>query len=147
MKLSIKSYKYLKIKRIFKNENFILIYNTTNVKHFIKFNQKFKNLNFEYYQIYNNIAKKAFKKSIYKNIQYLLSNRTVTLTPIIRTLNLTLKNCAEIDESLYLIGLKLNTKVYSTSKLNSLLQLNYEKDHLMLLRFLKNRLKITHKLT
>ena len=147
MKLKIKNYKYLKVKKYFKNSNFFLIYNGTNVKKFIKTDQKLKKLNLEYYKVYNTLTKKALNKSIYRNFKPLINGLSIVLKLNKNFTNLTFKDFLDLDDSLKLVGLKINNKIYTVSTINSSTEFNYKNNNLAFLRFLKVCLKVSYKIT
>lgn len=147
MKITIKKYKYLKIKRYFKNSNFFLIYNGINVKNFIEMDQKLKKLDLEYYKVYNKLTKKVLKDSIYKNYHSLTSSLIIIIKPKFKSTNLTFNDAFNLDDSLNLLALKMNNKIYTLSKINLSLQLNHKNDNLLLTKVLKSQLKLPYKLT
>ena len=146
MEITIKKYKYLKIKRYFKNSNFFLIYNGINVKNFIIMDQKLKKLDLEYYKIYNKLTKKVLKNSIYKNYHSLTNSLIIIIKPKSKFTNLILNDFLNLDDSLNLLTIKMNNKIYTVSKLNSSLQLNYKNDNLILMKVLKSQLKLPYNL-
>lgn len=147
MKISIKKYKYLKIKKYFKSSNFFLIYNGINVKNFIEMDQKLKKLDLEYYKVYNKLTKKALKNSIFKNYHALTNSLIIIVKLKSRSTNLTLNDFLNLDDSLNLLAIKMNNKIYTILKTNSSLQLNYKNDNLHLLKVLKSQLKLSYKIT
>ena len=147
MEISIKKYKYLKIKKYFKNSNFFLIYNGVNIKNFIEMDQKLKKLDLEYYKVYNKLTKKVLKNSIFKNYHALTNSLIIIVKLKSRTTNLTLNDFVNLDNSLNLLAIKMNNKIYTIFKTNSSLQLNYKNDNLLLLKVLKSQLKLPYKIT
>lgn len=147
MEITIKKYKYLKIKTYFKNSNFFLIYNGTNMKNFIEMDQKLKKLDLTYYKVYNKLTKKVLKDSIYKNYHSLASSLIIIIKPKSKFTNLTFNGYLSLDDSLNLLAIKVNNKIYTLSKINSSLQLNHKNDNLILTKVLKSQLKLPYKLT
>lgn len=146
MKLKIKKYNYLKVRKYLKNSRLFLVYNYANTTNFLKIDQKFKALNFKYFKISNVLAVKAFKDSIYENFKVIINGPIVLVKQKSIFSNLTFKLLVNLHEFYKLISIKVGDKIYPTSKIHSSFQLNYKNDNLLLLKSLKKSLILTNKL-
>ena len=144
MKFNIKHYKRLKIKKIFKNYHFFLLYNTITPTNNIKINQELKKLNLTHYKLQNTLIKQIFKNSIYKNYQPLFNGLIILVFP---NSNINLKSLKKLNDIFTLIGIKINNKIYPINCIKSLNNLEYDKNCLNLLKTLKTSLKFIKNLS
>ena len=148
MKLEIKTYKCFKTKKYFRDSNLFFIYNGTNVKNSVKIDQKLKKLNLKYYKVYNTLTRKVLDKSIYKNFQHMINSLVLVIKPDNSNNSiLTFKSLLKLDDSLKLVVLKIENNIFTISKTNSSLQLNYKNSNLLFFKTLKTSLKNIYKLT
>jgi hypothetical protein len=70
MKFTTKEYKITKTKSYIQTSNLFFFFNgiNRNSNDWIIIEQKLKNINFEYYKIFNKTSKKTLENSIYKNV-------------------------------------------------------------------------------
>ena len=83
MKFNLKHYKLSKTRKYIKTNNLFFFFNGTNLdsENWIKTEQNLKNLKLNYYKIYNRIAIKTIKNSIYKNIKQIITGVTFFIKP------------------------------------------------------------------
>ena len=133
MKLKIKNYKFLKIKKDLKNNNLIFICNTDNKKNFIINNQKFKNLKINYYKVSNSLIRIIFNKSIFYNLNPVLNGLTAFLT---FNKNVNFQDFKEkIPKNYIFLAIKLNNRFYYNNKLTKLPFLHNKINNLILIIF------------
>jgi len=146
MKFNSKAYKTNKTKNIIKTNNLFFIYNGTNkkAKDWIVTEQELKNINFEYYNIFNKIASKTFSNSIFKNFKSLLNGLTFFIKPSQTMTTLKKQILLKNFEILLfkLLALKLNNKIYSIKHLNKIYSMNYKNNKILLYQFGVTNLKI-----
>nr|YP_010233624.1 hypothetical protein LWA48_mgp10 [Pleurosigma inscriptura]QSZ78241.1 hypothetical protein Pi_026 [Pleurosigma inscriptura] len=124
--MKFKNYQILKVKHYLKHNSILLLSNGINQKsnNWIKLEQEFKTINLNYYKLYNKIAIKVLKTSIYSNFINLVNGPFFLLTPKNKTI-LTKKLIRKETLGFLkfrLLAIKLNKKIYSikqTQKLNS----------------------------
>lgn len=138
MKFNLKTYKLLKFKTYLKKKKFLILTIFITRKNQIKQDQRFKKLNYKYYQIYNTLAKKILKTSIYKNYSILIKS-VITLLEIKE--NNTITNLKQLNKNNKIIGYKINNKIYLAHQLNSKnLQFIYKLNHMNTTQTLKTML-------
>ena len=140
MKLKLKDYKALKTKKYIKTNNIYIYFNgiNQNSTSWIKTKQEFKNMNFDYYQIFNKTAIKILENSIYKNNKPVINGVTFLVKPI----NLNNKPIYKkiifrnIENLMFVfLAIKLNNKIYILSQFKKVTTLNYYKNKLLLYQF------------
>jgi len=146
MKFKIKKYKQHIIKKYIKMSNFFLIYQGTNNKDFIQINQKLDLLDLKYYKTRTAITKTILKKSLHSNFETLFNNLTILIELKNKTTNLTLQKLIKLDDSLFLVAIKINKQYYPVIKIDSTFKFNFKKDSTKLIKLLKIQLKRFYKL-
>ena len=122
MEFTLKAYKLSKIKNYFKEYHFFFIYNTFIQKNDIKITQELKKLNLKSSKLYNTLTKLILKKSIYQ--KYLSIIRGLVSLMLPKTfINLT--TLAILSETVTLLGLKINNKIYSKEQISFILKFDY----------------------
>jgi len=109
MKFNLKTYKLLKFKTYVKQKKFLILTLAVTKKNQIKQDQKFKTLNYNYYQIYNTLSKKVLKNSIYANYFFLIKSAITLLSIKTKKKPLDLE---ELTKNVTVIGFKINNKIY-----------------------------------
>lgn len=148
MKLKKRTYKFLKMKEYFKANEFFLIFNgNLNTKSWFSIQQILHKLNLNSYKIFNNITLKAIENSIYQNFRPLINGSVCLVTTANLKSDIKMKNVTKIDPSMVVLCLKLNNKMYSTSQIEKMNHLNFEKSVFTFHKTLKVNLKTPlHKL-
>ena len=133
MKFNLKTYKLLKFKAYIKKKKFLILAITSAQKNQIKQDQKFKKLNYNYFQIYNTLSKKILKTSIYKNYLFLIKS-VITLIDVKKNIY----NFKKLNKNITVIGFKMNNKIYLIHQLTpEKLEFNYKLNHLHTTQTLK----------
>lgn len=136
MKFELKTYKIFKIKYYLKKKKLFFFYATTslNLKSWLSVEQTFKKSNLTFYRLFNTLAIKIIKKSIYTNFTQLIHSLTLFVS-LKTTKTLKLKNLTKLKKVLTLLSVKLNNKIYSILQLKNLIFLNY---NINILQFYKS---------
>ena len=148
MKFTSKNYKLQKTKLCFQKTPIFFVFNTSNVnsKNWVKTEQVFFNLRLKYYRLYNNLASQFLEKSIYKNINVLISGFLCLIYfNTSKKIDLNLSKLTKLDSSISFLGLKLNNKFYSLTQLNKVSTLNYRQNIKSFNSTLKRTLEIPYK--
>lgn len=145
---SNKIYKVKKTKNYIKINKFFIFYNSINKNsnEWLANEQEFKNIEFNYYKVFNKIINLTFKKSIYFNINPLISSVLILIKPK-KFLNLLeKKKLINKFENMFFIftALKLNNKIYSTNQIKKVNSLNYKDNFLILFHFLNANIKFSY---
>jgi ribosomal protein L10 len=147
MKFGLKNYKLKKNLNYLKKKPLLFIFNISNLtsKSWIKIEQAYKTNNIKYFKVYNNLSKKAFECSIFKNMTVIL-NGPICLVYLTKMPNLffDLKKLIKLNSSMLLIGVKLNTKVYSFPQITNICSFNYNKNIKLFNNSLKQLLKLPY---
>ena len=136
MEFELKTYKVFKIKYYLKKNNLFFFYTTTSLdlQNWLPVEQTLKKSNLNYYRLFNTLAIKTIKASIYKNFKQLIHSVTMFVNPQ-PTISLKLKILVNLEKILTLLSIKLNNKIYSISQLENLIFLNYNFNILQLYQF------------
>ena len=130
MKLKLKDYKALKTKKYLKTNNIYIYFNGINQNStcWIKTKQEFKNMNFDYYQIFNKTSIKILKNSIYKNNKSIINGVTFLVKPQ-NNKPISKKIIFRNIENLMFVflAIKLNNKIYIFNQFKKVSTLNYYK--------------------
>ena len=138
MKLKLKDYKTLKTKKYLKTNNIYIYVNGINKNSisFIKTKQEFKNINFDYYQIFNKTSIKILENSIYKNNKTIINGVTFLIKPINNKLISKKVIFHNIENLMFVfLTIKLNNKIYILNQFKKVSTLNYYKNKLLLYQF------------
>ena len=139
MKLTIKTYKYLKMKKCFKKANLIYILNTLTEKNEIYITQKLKRFEVNHFRLYNALAKLMLRESIHQNYISLVTGFVMIALPEARTNQ---KPQLFTSEILTLNGLKMNNKIYSTKQLSLCNNFKYRETLLRLAKTFRKSLTV-----
>jgi hypothetical protein len=139
MKLTIKAYKYLRMKKCFKKANLIYILNTVTEKNDAYITQKLKRFEVSHFKLYNALAKLMFRESIHQNFRSLITGFVMIAFPEARTNQ---KPQFFTSEVLMLIGLKINNKVYSIKQLYLCNNFEYHETLLRLAKTIRKSLTV-----
>jgi hypothetical protein len=147
MQLNSKIYKTIKTKNFIKTTSLFFFFNSNNKKaiDWINNEKELKNLNFQYYKIFNRIASKTFCNSTFKNIESTINGILFFIKP-------TTSNNSKIKKQIIfnnfellmfkLIAVKLNNKIYSVKQIKNNYSLNYKDNKMLLYQFGIVNLKI-----
>lgn len=126
MELELKTYKVFKIKQYLKKNKFFFFYATTslNLKNWILIEQILKISSLKYHRLFNTLARKTLKTSIYKNYTNIIHSLTMFVSPK-PTTALKLKKLTNLETVLTMLSIKLNYKIYSVYQVKSINLLNY----------------------
>jgi len=143
MELTAKSYKTNKIKNYIKTNHTFFLFNGNTLKSpdWIITEQNLKNMQFEYYKVFNKAAIKTLDESIYKQIKTTINGVTFFIKPHLYLKFLSKQTLTTSFDSLFfsLIALKINNKIYSKNQLKNIRSLNYKTNKILLYQF-----NITH---
>ena len=147
MRFNNKHYKLKKTKIHFKKEPIFLIYtsNNLNSKNNLKFKQTLKKHNLKSFTIKNRLAKKFIKNSIFRNFSVILTGPVciIKITNSLKTCE-HFKDLINLDNSLTLIGLKINNKIYSFNQVKNLNLLNYSQNIINFTHTINKLIKIPY---
>lgn len=155
MELSKKEYKTIKTRNYIKTNHLFFFFNGVNQKNsdWIINEQKLKNMNFDYYKIFNKTTLNTVDTSIYKNIKTIINGITLFIKPSFNQKSLSrhaslskhvLLN--KLDSLLLIIlAIKLNNKIYSANQLKNTYSLNYKNSKLIFYQFGSTNLKFYQK--
>lgn len=144
MHFEFRDYQFSKIKQFLKNK-FLLFSNgaNQNSQNWLTVEQGLSNSNLKYYKIYNKIALKVFKNSIYKEIKQMIRGTFFFLklgeTSVLMNKHKLFKELESI--SFTLLSVKLNNKIYSIVQLKNIKSLNYRNNVAVLYQFFLVNLK------
>ena len=138
VKFSIKTYKLSKIENQFKHNHFFFVCNTTTTKNNIETTQKLKKLNLQPYGLYKTLTRRVFLDSIYVNHMFLINGLVMLVIP---ETTLTSTTLLQLNDIVTVVGVKINSKIYSITQLNSLTKFKYNEDCVNLIQTLRASLK------
>lgn len=103
--------------------------------------QGLKNINFNYYKIFNRTAKKTLKNSIYKNIKPTINSITFLIKPKIKQLvkKILITNFEPLLFNM--LAIKINNKIYEPTQLKNSYSLNYSDNKILIFQFGVTHLK------
>ena len=139
VKFTVKTYKYLTLKTYFKKFRFFFLYNTTIQKNNFKITQELKKLELKYWKLYNTLTVLIMQTSIYRNYTSLINGLVMIVRP---NVSMTLNTLAQFNDILTLVGIKVNNKLYSSKQINLIIEFEYIKDFLGLIKTAKFSLRV-----
>ena len=146
MDFTTKEYKIQKTKSYVQSNNLFFFFNGINRSStdWIIVEQSLKNINFDYYKIFNQTSKKTLDNSIYKNITPTINSIIFLMKPISSSKELAKPVLLNSFEPLLftLLAVKLNNKIYSHYQLKNTYSLNYKDNKLLLFQFGITNLKV-----
>lgn len=143
-KESLNNYKIVKLKQYLKNNKitYFVHVNDLNNKTWLRVEQQLYKLNLQYYKINNSAFKYVIKNSIFSNYEGLVKGSLCLIQEKQNKTNkISIKNILKLDKNIVLIGIKLNNKFYSTTQINNMVTLNYNKNIEILNRTFKKSLQ------
>lgn len=147
MHFESRDYQFLKIKQHLKNK-FLLFSNGANKtsQDWLVVEQTLSNANLKYYKIYNKIASKVLKNSIYKNIGQMIKGTFFFLKLSETSLQLNKQKLFDSLKSVLftLLSIKLNNKVYSITQIKNIKSLKYKNNMALLYQFFLVNLKYVY---
>ena len=97
--------------------------------------QNLKNINFNYYKIFNKTTKKILKNSIYKTIKPTVNSITFLIKPKTKQLFKQII-ITKFEPLLFnMLAVKINNKIYQTIQLKNNYSLNYNNNKLLIFQF------------
>lgn len=144
MKFNIKKYKLNRLKKHFK-KNFFLIYFGSD-EHSINeqtLQQNLKKLYLKYYHVNNSLIKKILSFSIFKNYKIIAQGKTLFIyfKNFDTSSNLKIKNLTKLSSNIYLLGIKLNNKIYKIAQIKKISAFSYHSNIQFLNLLLKSNIK------
>nr|YP_010516693.1 hypothetical protein ON925_mgp23 [Haslea provincialis]UXN44236.1 hypothetical protein [Haslea provincialis] len=150
MHFEFRDYQFLKVKQYLK-QKFLLFSNGANQTstNWLAVEQSLSKSNLKYYKVYNKIALKVLKKSIYNNIRQAVKGTFFFLKLDKNSTLLTKQKLFKKLESVFftLLSVKLNNKIYSIAQMKKLKSLNYRNNMAIFYQFLSTNLKCAYGLT
>jgi hypothetical protein len=139
VRFSVKTYKHLALKTYFKKFRFFFLYNTIVQKNNFKIPQELKNLELKHCKLYNTLTIIIMQNSIYRNYTSLINGLVMIVIPK-NTMNL--NTLAQFNDTVTLVGVKINNKIYSINQLNLVIKFKYMKDSLDFIKTVKLSLRV-----
>ena len=126
MKLTLKHYKFLKIKYYLKKDKPLLFYNSFDFhsKTWFVLEKSLKSSNLMHFKLHNKITRKVFDKSIYKKFTRLFSG-LIILTTFKALSNFLFSTLFSQDNALTFLGIKMNKMFYLSNQIKTISCLNY----------------------
>lgn len=148
MKLTVKNYKIIKIKKYFKLSHFFFVVNGINRDSldWLLTKQGLETVGFNYYKILNRITTKTLNTSIYLNIKSLTNGSTFFIKPKLNRY-LPKQTILSTFNPLFfeLLIIKLNNKVYTIDYFKNVYSLKYKETKLLFYQFNLTHLKTSFK--
>lgn len=138
MTLNFKTFKILKTTRYIKNNNLLLFaYGVNRLSNdWILTEQRLEKLNIKYYKVFNTFPEKLFNNSIFSCSTNFVGTALFFLHFKDNSKNFERLPIKELSSVLfYVLGVKLNNKIYDIEKLKNLNSLNYTDNKLVLYKF------------
>lgn len=150
MQLNLKSYQINKTKQYLKEKSFLLFSIGANqsAQNWIETEQGLYKLKLNYHKVYNNIAIKITKNSIYKNSLNLINSTFFFIEPSSKQL-LTKKILLNgLSSVLFnVLSIKLNKKIYAISQSKNITSFNYKTNVSIMYQFLLTNLKSSYNIS
>nr|QUS63605.1 hypothetical protein [Haslea silbo]QUS63808.1 hypothetical protein [Haslea silbo] len=144
MHFEFRDYQLLKVKQYLK-QKFLLFSNGANQTstNWLAVEQGLYKSNLKYYKVYNKIALKVLKNSIYNNIGQIVKGTFFFLKLKNNSTVLIKQKLFKELESIFftLLSIKLNNKIYSIAQIKKIKSLNYKNNIAILYQFLSTNLK------
>lgn len=144
--MNFRTYQMLKIKSCLNNNSLLLFLNCQNQTrgNWLKIEQGLKKLKLNYYKVYNKLAVKSFKSSIFSNFNAFISSSFFIIKLDQALLKINLNNI--FIENLKTLGftclaVKINNKIYSFAQLKTMKSLTYNNNMAIIYQFLATHLK------
>lgn len=143
MEITSKNYKIMKTKNYIKKNNLFFFFSGIhrNSNDWILVEQNLKNINFNYYKIFNRTAKKLLNNSIYKTIKPAINSITFVIKPKIKQVSKQILTASFEPLLFNMLAIKLNNKIYQTTQLKSTYSLNYKDNKILVFKFVIANLK------
>jgi hypothetical protein len=143
MDIDKKYYKVYRMKKYFKNNNWLFFFNGVNKTPSRSFKQKTKNCNINFNKTINKIQIKTFKNSIINLIKPLINGSIFLATPLKKTKTFikTVLITNLYPFFLYILAFKLNNRIYSLSIIKNIYSFNYFQNKLLLKQLCITKLK------
>lgn len=103
--------------------------------------QGLKNINFNYYKIFNRTTKKTLQNSIYKIIKPTVNSITFMIKPRIKKLFKQILITSFEPLLFNMLAIKINNKIYQTIQLKMSCSLNYTDNKLLIFQYGVTHLK------
>lgn len=142
MKLTLKYYKFLKIKSYLKKDELLLFYNSFdfNSTTWFALEKLLKSFNIVHYKSHNKITKKVFKESTFKRFTEFFNSPTVIIAPkafysTVYSMFITLETV------LIFLGIKINKMFYLFNQIKAIRCLDYRFSVANFVKSLKQNIK------
>lgn len=142
MKLTLKYYKFLKIKSYLKKDELLVFYNNFDFNSTIWFalEKSLKSFNLVHYKSHNKITKKVFKKSIFKRFTEFFSSPTLII--VLKTLYSTVfPMFITLETVLIFLGIKINKVFYLFNQIKVIRRLDYRSSVVNFFKSLKQNIR------
>jgi hypothetical protein len=147
MQLNLKSYQIIKTKHYLKDKSFLLFSIGANksTQNWVETEQGLHKFKLNYHKVYNNIAIKIAKKSIYKNSLGMVNSTFFFIKPSNNQL-LNKRNLLNGLNSIQfnVLSIKLNKKIYAISQSKNMSSFNYKTNMSVMYQFLLTNLKSSY---
>jgi hypothetical protein len=150
MDFNTKSYQSIKLKKIFKTNDFFFLFHSAklDLNQWTQTEQNLKKLKLKYLKLLNGTTLKLFKDSIYKNLSPVICGFVLFLNSKFKTTELQLQSVKkDLKPSFELISVKLNNKIYSPSQIKGLKIFSYKKNVFNLYSSFDRHVKTSYLLT
>ena len=150
MDYNLKQYRFLKVKKHFKDSKLLFFYHSSKVEanEWVLVEQDLKKVKLQYHKVLNGTTNKLFKHSIFRNFSSAVCG---TFLFVIPTYNSTLINLKVLEKNFNplftLLFIKLNNKVYSISQIQELNVFSYRDTMLKFTCNLEKYSKLTYVFT
>lgn len=148
--LNFKAFKIIKTTKYIKNNNLLLFaYGINRLSNdWVSTEQKLDKLNIKYYKVFNTFPKNIFKNSIFTYSTNFIGTAIFFLHFKNNSHSFKKSNLKELSYILfYVLGVKLNNKIYSLEQFQKLNSFKYLKNKLILYKFCETCLLKSYKIT
>lgn len=148
MRLSVKDYKILKIRKYFKTNHLFFFVNgiSRDSLDWLLTEQGLKTIEFNYYKVLNRTTIKTLNISIYTNLKFIIKGSTFLIKPELNK-HFSKQTLFNTFNHLFftLLIIKFNSKIYPASSLKNTYSLEYKETKLLFYQFNLTHLKVCSK--
>jgi hypothetical protein len=137
MKFTSKNYKIIKTKDYMKKNNLFFFFGgvNRNSNDWILVEQSLKNMNFNYYKIFNKTTKKTLTDSIFNTIKPAINGIKFLIKPKTKQISKQILMTSFEPLLFNMLAIKLNNKIYQATQLKNSYSLNYKDSKLLICQF------------